>query len=215
VRASLADQGGGPTLPAGSSLAIALGANLPSPAGPPLATLLALRPLLEQQLRLWAAPDALQLHWSPLFRSAPVGGPADQPDYLNAVLLVAGAAAAPNPAGAVALLHQLQELERCFGRERRERWGPRSLDLDLLWWGGLQLAGEPLELPHPRWSQRGFVLAPLQAIERRLGQPLLLPDPTVRLPQLIQALGGVVASTGLAEADAWPELLPGRTGWPE
>ena len=48
-----------------------------------------------------------------------------------------------------------------------------------------------------------------------MGQALLLPDPEVRLPQLIQGLGGVVASTGLAEADAWPELLPGRTGWPE
>lgn len=215
MRASLADQGGGSAASSGCSLAIALGANLPSPAGSPLATLLALRPLLSQQLRLWAAPDALQLHWSPLFRSAPVGGPADQPDYLNAVLLVAGAAAAPNPTRAVALLHQLQELERRFGRERRERWGPRSLDLDLLWWGGLQLAGESLELPHPRWSQRGFVLAPLQAIERRLGQPLLLPDPDVRLPQLLQALGGVVASTDLAKADDWPEPLPGRAGWPE
>ena len=215
MRASLADQGGGSAALSGCSLAIALGANLPSPAGSPLATLLALRPLLELQLRLWAAPDALQLHWSPLFRSAPVGGPADQPDYLNAVVLVAGAAAAPDPTRAVALLHQLQELERRFGRERRERWGPRSLDLDLLWWGGLHLAGESLELPHPRWSQRGFVLAPLQAIERRLGQPLLLPDPDVRLPQLIQALGGVVAFTGLAKADDWPEPLPGRAGWPE
>ena len=207
MRASLADQGGGSAALSGCSLAIALGANLPSPAGPPLATLLALRPLLEQQLRLWAAPDVLQLHWSPLFRTAPVGGPAAQPDYRNAVLLVAGIAAAPDPDRAAALLGQLQALERRFGRERRERWGPRSLDLDLLWWGGLQLEGEPLELPHPRWSQRGFVLAPLQAIERRMGQALLLPDPEVRLPSLIQALGAV--------DDDWPQPLPGREGWPE
>jgi 2-amino-4-hydroxy-6-hydroxymethyldihydropteridine diphosphokinase len=207
VRASLADQGGGSAASSGCSLAIALGANLPSPAGSPLDTLLALRPLMAQLLRLWAASDVLQLHWSPLFRTAPVGGPAAQPDYLNAVLLVAGVAAAPDPVRAAALLGQLQALERRFGRERRERWGPRSLDLDLLWWGGLQLEGEPLELPHPRWSQRGFVLAPLQAIERRMGQALQLPDPKVRLPPLIQALGAV--------DDDWPQPLPGCEGWPE
>ena len=193
-------------MPAAGSLAIALGANLPSPAGLPMATLLALRPLLVQQLRAWAAVDALQLHWSPLFCTAPVGGPADQPDYLNAVLVVQGAAA-PTPDRAAALLAQLQALERHFGRERRERWGPRSLDLDLLWWGGLQLADDALVLPHPRWSQRSFVLAPLQAIERRWGQALLLPDREARLPQLV--------ATAAATGEAWPEPLPGREGWPE
>jgi 2-amino-4-hydroxy-6-hydroxymethyldihydropteridine diphosphokinase len=134
------------------SLAVALGANLPSPAGDPLATLLALRPLLTTTLQqLWAAwgdgPPAL--HWSPLFRTAAVGGPPGQPDYLNAVLLV----------------------ERQFGRERRERWGPRSLDLDLLWWGPLRCSNERLVLPHPLWSQRPFVLAPLAAIDGDLVPP--------------------------------------------
>jgi 2-amino-4-hydroxy-6-hydroxymethyldihydropteridine diphosphokinase len=208
VRASLADQGSGSAVPVGASLAIALGANLSSPAGSPLATLLALRPLLEQGLHGWAdtAAHALQLEWSPLFCTAPVGGPADQPDYLNAVLLLQGTAA-PEAGRALSLLAELQALERRFGRERRERWGPRSLDLDLLWWGGLQLADDALELPHPRWSQRSFVLAPLQAIERRLGQPLPLPDSGARLPPLMAAC--------LATGEAWPEPLPGREGWPE
>ena len=170
-----------------SSLAVALGANLPSPAGEPLATLVALRPLLAAALQqLWAtwgeAPPVLQ--WSPLFRTAPVGGPPDQPDYLNAVLL-ARAEGVPQERQALELLDRLQQLECQFGRERRERWGPRSLDLDLLWWGGLQCRSERLELPHPLWRQRPFVLAPLAALQ------------------------------GVAPQPDWPQPLPGRSGWPE
>ncbi|MFM8674247.1 MAG: 2-amino-4-hydroxy-6-hydroxymethyldihydropteridine diphosphokinase [Vulcanococcus sp.] len=170
-----------------SSLAVALGANLPSPAGEPLVTLVALRPLLAAALReLWAtwgeAPPVLQ--WSPLFRTAPVGGPPGQPDYLNAVLLVR-AEGVPQERQALELLDRLQQLECQFGRERRERWGPRSLDLDLLWWGGLQCRSERLELPHPLWRQRPFVLAPLAALQ------------------------------GVAPQPDWPQPLPGRSGWPE
>lgn len=191
VRASLADQG----------LAIGVGANLPSPAGAPLTTLLALRPLLEQALQApqapWAGarPQPLQLYWSPLYRTAPVGGPPDQPDYLNAVLLVQGTAAASEPA-ALQLLEQLQALEQHFQRRRLVRWGPRSLDLDLLWWDGLQLEQPRLQLPHPRWRQRGFVLEPLRAIQSRwpavLPWPLPPPDPADQL-----------------------ERLPAGSGWPE
>jgi len=170
-----------------SSLAVGLGANLPSPAGEPLATLVALRPLLAAALQqLWAtwgeAPPVLQ--WSPLFRTAPVGGPPDQLDYLNAVLLVR-AEGVPQERRALELLDRLQQLECQFGRERLERWGPRSLDLDLLWWGGLQCRSERLELPHPLWRQRPFVLAPLAALQ------------------------------GVAPQPDWPQPLPGRSGWPE
>jgi len=75
----------------------------------------------------------------------------------------------------------LQGLERQFGRERRERWGPRSLDLDLLWWGELQCSSENLVLPHPLWSQRPFVLAPLAALR---GDPIQSdwPQPLPRCP---------------------------------
>ncbi|MFM8545982.1 MAG: 2-amino-4-hydroxy-6-hydroxymethyldihydropteridine diphosphokinase [Vulcanococcus sp.] len=179
MRASLADQA--------RTLALGLGANLPSPAGEPLVTLVALRPLLAAALReLWAtwgeAPPVLQ--WSPLFRTAPVGGPPGQPDYLTAVLLVR-AEGVHQERRSLELLDRLQQLECQFGRERRERWGPRSLDLDLLWWGGLQCRSERLELPHPLWRQRPFVLAPLAALQ------------------------------GVAPQPDWPQPLPGRSGWPE
>jgi 2-amino-4-hydroxy-6-hydroxymethyldihydropteridine diphosphokinase len=66
----------------------------------------------------------------------------------------------------------LQQLELAFGRQRLEHWGPRSLDLDLLWWGDLRVEEPELQLPHPRWHQRAFVLAPLLAIERKTPFPL-------------------------------------------
>ena len=181
MRASLADQA--------CTLAIGIGANLPSPVGGPLDTLQALRPLLTEALAAqWTAWGAAQpaLQWSPLFRTPPVGGPPGQPDYLNAVLLVeAEGVGAPQPDRAERLLERLQALELQFGRERWERWGPRSLDLDLLWWGGLQCSGERLVLPHPLWNQRPFVLAPLAALR------------------------------GEAIPPDWPQPLPGCAGWPE
>jgi 2-amino-4-hydroxy-6-hydroxymethyldihydropteridine diphosphokinase len=168
VGSSLADQPG--------SLAIALGANL----GDPLATLVAVRPQLELLLRQFAASMACgggAVRWSPLFRTEPMGGPAGQPSYLNAVLLLEGCPppveAVTATAAAQGLLADLHGLERRFGRQRRERWGPRSLDLDLLWWGNLRLSTPELTLPHPRMMERSFVLVPLAALLCAGGQPPL------------------------------------------
>lgn len=188
------------------SLAVALGANLASPVGEPLATLLALRPLLTiTLLQLWAAwgeePPALQ--WSPLFRTAAVGGPPGQPDYLNAVLLVRGEGT-PQEQRALEVLARLQQLEHQFGRERRERWGPRSLDLDLLWWGPLQCSSEHLVLPHPLWSQRPFVLAPLAAINGDLVPPGASMTVNQQLAELQRSSGKPP-----------PKPLKGAGGWPE
>ncbi|MEB3172737.1 MAG: 2-amino-4-hydroxy-6-hydroxymethyldihydropteridine diphosphokinase [Cyanobacteriota bacterium] len=198
MRASLADQQGAQlrrraaavaqALQQPRTLAIALGANLPSPAGEPVDTLLTVRPLLEQVVQDWSgAPTALRFCWSPLLWTAPVGGPADQNDYVNGALLVELPSSAslaqllaPEPiptatAAALKLLQGLQQLESRFGRPplaEREHWGPRSLDLDWLWWGHLQLdlpataATPALQLPHPLWRQRGFVVEPLAAIAR-------------------------------------------------
>jgi 2-amino-4-hydroxy-6-hydroxymethyldihydropteridine diphosphokinase len=69
------------------------------------------------------------------------------------------------------LLADLLALERRFGRQRRERWGPRSLDLDLLWWGDLRLSTPELTLPHPRMLERSFVLVPLAALLSAADQP--------------------------------------------
>jgi 2-amino-4-hydroxy-6-hydroxymethyldihydropteridine diphosphokinase len=111
----------------------------------------------------------------------------------------------------LALLQALHQLEQCYGRQRRERWGPRSLDLDLLWWGALTHSAAALELPHPRWQQRSFVLAPLLAIEQCLGAPLWLPEVPERGCRLsVQAL-----LTAASAADAPPQRLTPRLGWPE
>ena len=146
------------------TVAVGLGANLPSRVGSPLDTLAAVRPRLERHLRS-ALAGLGRLHWSPLFQTEPVGGPSDQPDYLNAVVVVE-IHGSPQLEHALALLEQLHQLEQAFGRERLEHWGPRSLDLDLLWWGDLHVQHPALQLPHPRWHQRAFVLAPLLAIDR-------------------------------------------------
>ena len=166
----------------GSALAIGLGANLPSPAGQPCETLVALRPHLERLLQAWAGERCL-LHWSPLLRTAPVGGPPGQPDYVNAALVVELERTA-SPGAALELLKGLQRLELAFGRQRLEHWGPRSLDLDLLWWGDLRLEEPALQLPHPRWHQRAFVLAPLLAIERKT--PFQMPTGYPPLSELLE-----------------------------
>ena len=104
-------------------------------------------------------------------RTAPVGGPPGQPDYVNAALVVR-LVRLPSHSAALELLQGLQQLELAFGRQRLEHWGPRSLDLDLLWWGDLRVEEPELQLPHPRWHQRAFVLAPLLAIERQTPFPM-------------------------------------------
>ncbi|EAQ97317.1 2-amino-4-hydroxy-6-hydroxymethyldihydropteridine diphosphokinase [Congregibacter litoralis] len=94
---------------------------------------------------------------SSIYRSAPMG-PQDQPDYLNAVI---GLDTALKP---LELLDELQSLEDKAGRVRRERWGPRTLDLDLLIYGTITLQSERLTLPHPGLFERNFVLRPLADI---------------------------------------------------
>ncbi len=90
---------------------------------------------------------------SPLARTAAVGGPS-QPDFLNAVV-IARTTLAPR-----ALLHAVQGIEQRHGRERLERWGPRTLDIDLITYGSLLAVADDLELPHPRAHERAFVLQP-------------------------------------------------------
>ena len=182
-------------------LAIGLGANLPSACGGPIQTLVAVRPQLDALLRAWSGVSC-ELVWSPLFRTAPVGGPPGQPDYVNAALVVQ-LAREPQTEASLELLDQLQRLELAFGRQRLEHWGPRTLDLDLLWWGDLRCDSTVLQLPHPRWQQRGFVLAPLAAIEQALEQPLPLPSGCVGLAEQL------VIST-----DAAPQpFRPSPIGW--
>lgn len=90
---------------------------------------------------------------SPVYETDPVGGP-EQPDYLNAVVLVEGDLA-PR-----ALLERSLTVEAAFARTRDVRWGPRTLDVDVVAVGDLRVAEPDLLLPHPRAVERAFVLVP-------------------------------------------------------
>jgi 2-amino-4-hydroxy-6-hydroxymethyldihydropteridine diphosphokinase len=85
-------------------------------------------------------------------------GVEDQPDFLNAVVH------ALDPRPPEELLAWLQEIEQAFGRQRVKKWGPRTLDLDILCCGKLEVSSEILTLPHPGFFLRAFVLAPLLEI---------------------------------------------------
>lgn len=195
---------GDPLITAPTSVCIALGGNLADP----IATLTAVRPLLIRELHSWAGGDAAQLvlGWSPLFRTAPVGGPPGQPPFVNGVLLVGRAAGGREPwPDALALLGRLQDLETRFGRQRLEPWGPRSLDLDLLWCGEARCSGPQLDLPHPRLRQRAFVIGPLAAIAAQLVLPGGHQSAAALLAELLSRPG----------AEPPPRPLPPRQGWPE
>lgn len=95
---------------------------------------------------------------SSIYTTEPVGGP-EQPDYLNAVLI------AESELPAADLLSLLHGIEKSLGRERIERWGPRTIDLDLIQYGSILSYAEELTLPHPRAHERRFVLEPWAEIE--------------------------------------------------
>ncbi|MBL8250109.1 MAG: 2-amino-4-hydroxy-6-hydroxymethyldihydropteridine diphosphokinase [Candidatus Competibacter sp.] len=102
---------------------------------------------------------------SPLYRSAPAGGPPGQPDYINAV------AALDTGLTPGQLLAVLRAMELAQGRVRTVRWGPRTLDLDLLLYDQLVLDDPRLTLPHPRLHERAFVLYPLHDVAPSLISP--------------------------------------------
>jgi 2-amino-4-hydroxy-6-hydroxymethyldihydropteridine diphosphokinase len=131
-----------------------------------------------------AALPGVQLRGvSRLYRTRPVGV-ADQPDFHNAAVAL-DVPSGPDPeTGALALLIALKQIESAFGRQKRKRWGPRELDLDLLLFGAHRIRVERpeaakgadprkwdaqwLEVPHPQARERLFVLAPLADLAPRL-----------------------------------------------
>ena len=103
-------------------------------------------------------PDTDVLAISPVYETIPVGGP-PQPDYLNAVLLIQTGLPPRD------LLDAIGGIEARFGRVRAERFGPRTLDIDIISYAG-QVSDDPeLTLPHPRAHERAFVLAPWHDID--------------------------------------------------
>lgn len=102
------------------------------------------------------------------YETAPIGGP-EQPSFINAV------AECSTHLKPLELLHRLQAIEKRQGRLREEHWGPRTLDLDVLLYEGIVMDTPELTLPHPRITERAFVLVPLAdlAPEQEIkGQPL-------------------------------------------
>lgn len=128
----------------------------------------------------WAVrslPDVVAV--SSLYETDPVGGPADQPAYLNAVVELATSLSARQ------LLEIARSLEDRAGRVRAERWGPRTLDVDVLLVGDTTVDEEDLQIPHPRMWERRFVLEPLSELA-----PDLVP------PHVAHGVGGGVRRIG-------------------
>jgi 2-amino-4-hydroxy-6-hydroxymethyldihydropteridine diphosphokinase len=139
--------------------------------------------LLGQAVRALAVMPGVEVRaCSSLYETAAVGPP--QPDYLNAVLVVQTAL---EPG---ALLESLRALERAAGRERRERWGPRTLDADLLLYGERVVEEPGLTVPHPELHRRRFVLEPLAEVAPWAVHPVLARTVEELLRQLPE--GGVV-----------------------
>lgn len=106
---------------------------------------------------------------SRVWETAPVGGPEGQPPYLNAVVRVeVGAASARE------VLDAANAVEQAVGRTREVRWGPRTIDIDVLLLDGVVSADPAITIPHPRMTERAFVLLPLLDV---LADPVL-PDGT-------------------------------------
>nr|WP_211194731.1 2-amino-4-hydroxy-6-hydroxymethyldihydropteridine diphosphokinase [Pyxidicoccus fallax] len=131
------------------------------------------------------------LRCSSLFDSAPVGPP--QPRYLNAV--VALECGLPPQR----LLGILQQIEKDQGRRREERWGPRPIDLDILFWEGQVVADPNLQVPHLELHKRRFALEPLAELAPHLVHPVL--------GATVKDLLGKLAPQDVrrSEAHCWPE----------
>jgi len=127
----------------------------------------------EREATLWkaleglGATEGIEVVAVSSFRETDPVGVVDQPRFVN------GAAALETSLRPRELLERLLDVERSLGRDRavEERWGPRTVDLDLLLYGGESIDEPGLEVPHPRLAERAFVL-----------EPLLELDPDLRLP---------------------------------
>lgn len=148
------------------SSAIALGSNI----GDSLS-------ILEEAIKTLAQTPGITLKsHSSWYKTAPIGPP--QPDYLNGCALLE-VSLAPQE-----LLENLLDIEKQFGRLRRERWGPRTLDLDILLFDNLILDTPKLQIPHPQMRERAFVLVPLAEIAPNLVDPVT----GIMIAELVQRL---------------------------
>lgn len=135
------------------------------------------REILRARDAIAALPSTQYIELSPLYRSSPLG-PQGQPDYINAAAKVITRLPPTD------LLKALQAIEDQQLRVRQERWGPRTIDLDILLFDDLVVASTQLTIPHPHMTERNFVLIPLQT----LAPDLILPNGE-SLARLVEKVG--------------------------
>jgi 2-amino-4-hydroxy-6-hydroxymethyldihydropteridine diphosphokinase len=119
------------------------------------------RALLSEAVRSLTGVTAV----SPLYETDPVGGPGGQGAYLNLVVVI------DTDLEPRQLLGVCHRLEAAADRVRAERWGPRTLDVDILWMEGHEVDEPDLQVPHPRMTSRRFVMAPLADVAPDLAAP--------------------------------------------
>ena len=118
---------------------------------------------------------------APLYETPPVGGPSGQDKYLNSASLME-TSLRPHE-----FLREIQAVERGVGRIRENetvRWGPRVIDIDILFWDDAVFDGEELAVPHPRMAERAFVLLPMADLDKDFLHPVL----DLTIAELLQRL---------------------------
>ena len=161
-----------------NGLCISLGSNIDSKFGNPINSLIESKFRIEKiinnliNLNLSDNLDKNILkkffNWSSLYKTSPFGVVGEQPDYINCLLLVKGDLLPPcSKEKARFLLKEFQNLEKEFGRNKslgEQRWLPRPLDIDILWWDDLYINDYDFKIPHPRFKNRNFVISPLAEV---------------------------------------------------
>jgi len=148
-------------------------------------------PTLQRAVDLLAEHGVRTIASSRVWATAPIGGPEDQPEFLNAVVEID-----PDQLGPPDVLAAARDVEGALERVRHERWGPRTIDIDVLLWGDRTSDAADLTIPHPRLHERAFVVLPLLDLD---------PDP--RLPDGRRLLE-LPAPQGEARPYAPPLALP-------
>lgn len=155
--------------------------------------------------QLHATPGVRVTRQSSLLENPAVGGPDDSPPFLNAMVAV------ETTLEPRALLNRLLEIERALGRDRREKWEPRVIDLDLILYGNQVIDSPTLRVPHPLMHERRFVLEPLAEIAPDAVQPVLRIDVQTMLERLVDSPQHQRAAL-IKEIEAAFDGMPRRDG---
>ena len=161
-----------------NGLCLSIGANIDSKFGNPINSLIESKFRIEKIINNFINlnhSDNLEkyllkkmFNWSSLYQTSPLGVLDKQPDYFNCLLLVKGDLLPPSSKEkARFLLKEFQNLEKEFGRNKssgEQRWLPRPLDIDILWWDDLYINDNDFKIPHPRFKNRNFVISPLAEV---------------------------------------------------